>query len=109
MRFSVGALATSLLGLATAAAIGQRETCNVFTGEVIQLSLVYVQYPVVINSYINYNTIIIIDKGVTINVNNAPTYLTTTVSVTSTSTSTRTLSTATVTYTPPAVTVTASS
>lgn len=110
MRLSFGAVATALLSLANAAAISlvnaRSNSCGTFTGEVIHLSLVIIEKPVVYQSYITENMYITIEESITIWINNAPTHLTTTVSVTSTSTSTTTLSTATVTYTPPAVTET---
>jgi len=53
-----------------------------------------VHYPVLINTQINANTVIIINGGVTINVNNAPTHLSTTVTVTKHETSTATVTAA---------------
>jgi hypothetical protein len=38
-----------------------------------------VSYPVVIDTQINANTVIIINGGITININNAPVYISTTV------------------------------
>lgn len=57
-----------------------------------------VEYPVLIQQYFEENTILIVNGGVTININNAPTSLSTTVTATSTSTTTSTV-TATATAT----------
>lgn len=108
MRLTFGAVATALLGLASAAPFdlakkALSDDCSISSGEVILTSLVIVEKPVVIQSYIVENMFITIEESVTIWIGNAPTQLTTTVSVTTTSTKTTTLSTATVTYTPPAV------
>lgn len=51
----------------------------------------YLTYPVIINTFIPANTIININGGVTININNAPTSIATTVLATSTIVSTETL------------------
>jgi hypothetical protein len=50
-----------------------------------------VTYPVVINQFFDHNTIININGGVTININNAPTSVSSTVTVTTTTTSTSTM------------------
>lgn len=58
---------------------------------IIQHQIHEVTYPVVVDQYCETNTILIINGGVTINVNNAPTQLSTTVTVTTTSTVTSTV------------------
>ncbi|KAL3423058.1 hypothetical protein PVAG01_04805 [Phlyctema vagabunda] len=57
----------------------------------LYISTTLVSYPVFINTYVSANTIININGGVTININNAPTQLSTTISATSTSTITSTV------------------
>jgi hypothetical protein len=49
-----------------------------------QVQVHTIKYPVIVNVMVHSNTIIHINGGVTINVNNAPTHLVTTIHVTST-------------------------
>lgn len=80
--------------------IEARNNCGPeFTGELILYHVEIYEYPVVINTYIESNTVLIIEENVTIDVTNAPISFISTVSVTTTSTVTSTLSTATVTAT----------
>lgn len=86
--------ALALAGLSSASAIARRQTedtCNGGSPSVVFITTCEVEYPVVINTFIEDNTIITINGGVTININNAPTSLITTVTGTDTVTSTVTV------------------
>lgn len=76
------------LSFALATEIEKRDICPPGSATTSADALVYnYEYPVFINTYIAANTIININGGVTININNAPTYISTVVSGSSLSTS----------------------
>lgn len=78
----------------------KRDVCLSYEGSgptVVHVSTNVVSYPVYLNSYISSNTIININGGVTININNAPTYLNTVVNATRTETLYSTVTTTTTT------------
>ncbi|KAL4862316.1 hypothetical protein BDV12DRAFT_46201 [Aspergillus spectabilis] len=100
MRFTTLAAAATSLGLAAAGAIPRRseETCSneLFTGEVLHLSVNIIEHPVIVDIEVVENAVVTIDKTILIDCTNAPTHLHTTVYATSTATVTKTISTATV-------------
>ncbi|KAL4883006.1 glycoside hydrolase superfamily [Aspergillus karnatakaensis] len=101
MRFTTVAAAAATAGLAVAGAIPRRseETCSneLFTGEVLHLSLNVIEYPIIVDVELKEDTVITIDNTLLIGVTNAPTRLHTTVYATSTATITKTISAPTVT------------
>jgi len=91
-RLAASVLAfTSLLGFSSASPLERRQADMCYEPWVVYVSTNVISYPVVIQTYIAANTIININGGVTININNAPTSLDTTVTATATVTSYSTL------------------
>ncbi|KAL4794828.1 glycoside hydrolase [Aspergillus venezuelensis] len=111
MRLNL-AVAAASAGLAAAGAIPRHsdKTCanELWTGEVLHLSLNIIEHPIVVDVEIVENTVVTVDKTIFIPCTDAPTRLSTTVYATTTSTVTKTISTATVTATAPAQTTSAS-
>ncbi|KAL2817853.1 glycoside hydrolase superfamily [Aspergillus granulosus] len=100
MRLTTLAVGAASLGLAAAGAIPRRsdETCSneLFTGEVLHLSLNIIEYPVIVDVELIDDAVITIDNTILIDCTNAPTHLHTTVYATTTATVTKTISTATI-------------
>ncbi|KAL4924017.1 glycoside hydrolase [Aspergillus undulatus] len=100
MRFNLGVAAASI-GLAAAGAIPRHsdKTCanELWTGEVLHLSLNIIEHPIVVDVELEHNTVVTVDKTIYVTCTDAPTRLYTTVYATSTSTFTKTISTATIT------------
>ena len=111
MRLNL-AVAAASAGLAAAGAIPRHsdKTCanELWTGEVLHLSLNIIEHPIVVDVEIEKNTVVTVDKTIFIPCTDAPTRLSTTVYATTTSTVTKTISTATVTATASAQTTSAS-
>ncbi|KAL3420361.1 hypothetical protein PVAG01_08860 [Phlyctema vagabunda] len=101
-------IASSVLAISAAiggvqASLDERQVVCTGTPVQVNVSTVAVAYPVYISTYITADTIININGGVTININNAPTFLSTVVTATTTSVVTVTdvtTATATATVTP---------
>lgn len=74
-----------LWGTSQASALERRQDYCV-NPVIVHISTYEVSYPVFINTYIPADTIINIDGGVTVNINNAPTYISTVVTATVNST-----------------------
>lgn len=80
--------------------IPRQEVCLPESGGIVQIhvSTNVVSYPVYINTYITTNTTININGGVTININNAPTQIDTTLTATATETFTSTVQVILISY-----------
>jgi hypothetical protein len=89
-------LACGLLGRVSASPLAQlfdRQTDVCPADQIVQVIVEYqeVQYPVFINTFIESNTIINVNGGITLNINNAPTTVNTIITATSTVTVTSTV------------------
>ncbi|RDW64411.1 putative exo-beta-1,3-glucanase (GH5-family) member of the ScExg1-family [Aspergillus mulundensis] len=99
MRLTLAVAASA--GLAAAGAIphhAESKTCanELWTGEVLHLSLNIIEHPIIVDVELHHNAVVTVDKTILIECTDAPTRLYTTVTATSTATVTKTISTATI-------------
>ncbi|KAL4899080.1 glycoside hydrolase superfamily [Aspergillus multicolor] len=101
MRLNL-AVAAASAGLAAAGVLPRHAESDkicaneLWTGEVLHLSLNIIEHPIIVDVELQHNAVVTVDKTILIECTDAPTRLYTTVTATSTATVTKTISTATI-------------